>query len=61
MATVTFTFDGGDPGHITGVTDEEYDRLFEVISALGGYDIEIERDSAPAPIPPTSGKRRKPE
>lgn len=40
---VTFHYDGSDPSHNTGISEDEFENLSNGISNLGGYDIEFEK------------------
>jgi hypothetical protein len=43
---VTFKYDPEEPDdHPTGMSNAEYERLFDGLVALGAQDVEIERES----------------
>lgn len=43
MTTVTFKFEGSDPNHESGMTEDEFIALSDAIAQLGGFDMEIEK------------------
>jgi hypothetical protein len=47
IVKVTFKMEGSDDDDRTGLTEDEYTDLFEVLpNAVGAYDIEVEKVSA---------------
>jgi hypothetical protein len=49
MSTVKVTFkyepDSPDEEDDTGMTEEEYEQLMDQLAALGGYDVEISKET----------------
>lgn len=50
VTRVTFSFEGSDPEDGTGMTPDEFDRVHEGISWIGGYDMEMEVVDEPDPV-----------
>jgi hypothetical protein len=41
---INFIYDGSDSDNPTGLSEDEFDKLHDGISSLGGYDISFEKE-----------------